>query len=81
MSVPLREQIIQAIEQLSEEDQRQILNMIRDWSERPEKTSDFVDFVAEEADPTVSLAQVRRELGTIQGNLSELISNDREERA
>ena len=45
-----------------------------------EETDSFIQYAKERANPSISLAQVRRELSSIKGNLSESISMQREER-
>ena len=45
-----------------------------------EESDPFIQYVKGRANPRTSLAQVRRELSSIKGNLSETISMQREER-
>lgn len=80
MSVSLREQIIQAVERLSEEEQRRLLELIEQLGKQPKFEGSLLDFILEEADSKISLAQIRCELSAIQGNLSDVIIAEREER-
>lgn len=57
----------------------QVLNFMEFLKDTEAKDS-FSDFIASEADPDVTLEQVREELSSIRGNLSDVIISEREDR-
>jgi len=79
MAISVKERIIQAVEQLSEKERQRLLEIIEQTKRQPESREFFLDFIKSEADPKVTLAQVRHELSSIKGNLSDLIIAEREE--
>jgi len=79
MAISVKERIIQAVERLSEEEQKRLLEIIEQTKRQPESLEFFLDFIKSEADPKVTLAQVRHELSSIKGNLSDLVIAEREE--
>ena len=56
-----------------------MLDFIDSIQEKKEAES-FIRYIKEKADRKITLAQVRQELSSIKGNLSETISRQREER-
>jgi len=48
--------------------------------ERGREKESFIRYIKEKADTKISLSQVRQELSSIKGNLSDTISKQREER-
>ena len=77
MAISAKERIAQAVEQLSEEERERLLEIIEQTKRQPESREVFLDFIKSEADPKVTLAQVRHELSSIKGNLSDLIIAER----
>lgn len=77
MDISLKEKIIRVIDQLSGEEQRKLLELIKKLTMQPKPQQGLLDFVMEEADPGISLAQVRHELSAIQGNLSDVVIAER----
>ena len=51
-----------------------------DFIQEKEGAESFLRYIKEKADRSITLAQVRQELSSIKGNLSEIISGQREER-
>jgi len=50
-----------------------------DFIQEKKEAESFIRYIKEKADREISLAQVRQELSSIKGNLSETISRQREE--
>jgi len=78
MAISVKERIIQAVEQLSEKERQRLLEIIEQTKRRPKSREFFLDFIKSEADPKVTLAQVRHGLSSIKGNVSDLIIAERE---
>ena len=51
-----------------------------DSIQEKKEAESFIRYIKEKADRKITLAQVRQELSSIKGNLSEIISRQREER-
>jgi hypothetical protein len=51
-----------------------------DFIQEKKGAEPFIRYIKEKADRKITLAQVRQELSSIKGNLSEIISRQREER-
>ncbi len=68
---------------LSEEHILQVLNFIKYLKledMRGSKTNPLIEFIMAEADPEITLDDVREQLGGIKGNLSDTVAHVREER-
>jgi len=73
------EKILSKIKSLGNREIREVMDFI-DFIQEKEGGEPFIRYIKEKADGTITLAQVRQELSSIKGNLSEIISRQREER-
>ena len=73
------EEILSRIKSLGKREIREVLDFI-DFIQEKKGVAPFICYIKEKADREISLAQVRQELSSIKGNLSETISRQREER-
>ena len=73
------EEILSKIKSLGNREIREVMDFI-DFIREKEGAEPFLRYIKEKADKTITLAQVRQELSSIKGNLSEIISRQREER-
>ena len=73
------EEILSKIKSLGNREIREVMDFI-DFIREKEGAEPFLRYIKEKADRTITLAQVRQELSSIKGNLSETISRQREER-
>lgn len=80
MVTSLKERIIRAINELTEEQQQRLWEMIEQVREEATLEEPFLVSIKSEADPRITLEQVRQELSSIKGNLSDLIIQQREAR-
>ncbi|MCK4391511.1 hypothetical protein KAX17_01220 [Candidatus Bipolaricaulota bacterium] len=80
MLTSLKEKIIQAIDELTEEQQQKLWKMIKKVREESALEASFLASIKSEADPRITLEQVRQGLSSIKGNLSDLIIQEREAR-
>jgi len=80
MVTSLKERIIEAIDELTEEQQQKLWEMIEQVREESALAGSFLMSIKSEADPRITLAQVRQGLSSIKGNLSDLIIQEREAR-
>ncbi len=83
----LHQQLFNMLNLLTQEQLVQALNFMKFLrtqetisKEEPEPGDPFLDFIIQEASPDVTLEQVRKDLSSIQGNLSDIITQEREER-
>ena len=75
------EEILSRIKSLGKREIREVMDFIDFIQEkRGRKAEPFIRYIKEKADRKITLAQVRQELSSIKGNLSETISKQREER-
>ncbi|MCW3134135.1 MAG: hypothetical protein N2V78_07410 [Methanophagales archaeon] len=75
------EEILSRIKSLGKREIREVMDFIDFIQEkRGRKAEPFIRYIKEKADREITLAQVRQELSSIKGNLSETISKQREER-
>jgi len=72
-------EIVSRIKSLGKIEIRAVLDFIDSIQEKKE-AEPFICYIKEKADREITLAQVRQELSSIKGNLSETISKQREER-
>ncbi len=80
MVTSLKERIIRAIDELTEEQQQKLWEMIEQVREEATLKEPFLVSIKSEADPRITLEQVRQGLSSIKGNLSDLIIQEREAR-
>jgi len=80
MVTPLKKRIIQAIDELTEEQQQKLWEVIEQVRKETASEEPFLASIRSEADPRITLKQVRQELSPIEGNLSDLIAQQREAR-
>lgn len=80
MVTSLKERIIQAIDELTAQQQQRLWEMIKKVREESALVRPFLASIESEADPQITLEQVRQELSSIKGNLSDLIIQEREAR-
>jgi hypothetical protein len=80
MVTSLKERIIEAIDELTEEQQQKLWEMIEQVREESALAGSFLMSIKREADPRITLAQVRQGLSSIKGNLADLIIQEREAR-
>ena len=73
------EEILSRIKSLGKREIREVLDFI-DFIQEKKGVEPFIRYIKGKADREISLAQVRQELSSIKGNLSETISKQREER-
>ena len=75
------EEILSKIKSLGNREIREVMDFIDFIQEkRGGKAEQFRRYIKEKADRKITLAQVLQELSSIKGNLSEIISRQREER-
>jgi hypothetical protein len=75
------EEILSKIKSLGNREIREVMDFIDFIQEkRGGKAEQFRRYIIEKADRKITLAQVLQELSSIKGNLSEIISRQREER-
>lgn len=80
MVTSLKERIIRVIDELTEEQRQRLWEMIEKVREDTALEGPFLASIMSEADPRITLEQVRQQLSSIKGNLSDLIIQEREER-
>ncbi len=80
MVTSLKKRIIQAIDELTEEQQQKLWEVIEQVRKETLREEPFLASIRSEADPRITLKQVRQELSSIEGNLSDLIAQQREAR-
>jgi hypothetical protein len=73
------EEILSKIKSLRNREIREVMDFI-DFIQEKKGAEPFIRYIKEKADRKITLAQVRQELSSIKGNLSEIISRQREER-
>jgi len=73
------EEILSRIKSLGKWEIREVLDFI-DFIQGKKEAESFIRYIKKKADRKITLAQVRQELSSIKGNLSETISRQREER-
>jgi hypothetical protein len=75
------EVILSKIKSLGNREIREVMDFIDFIQEkRGGNAEPFIRYIKEKADRKITLAQVRQGLSSIKGNLSEIISRQREER-
>lgn len=80
MVTALKKRIIRAIDELTEEQQQKLWETIEKAREESALEGSFLTSIKSEADPRITLEQVRQGLSSIKGNLSDLIIQEREAR-
>jgi hypothetical protein len=74
-------EILSKIKSLGQKEIGEVLDFIVFLQEKRDREAEpFIRYIKEKADPRIALSQVRQELSSIKGNLSETISKQREER-
>lgn len=81
----LHQQMFNMLDILTQEQLVQALNFMKflkaqEVRQKEESEEPFLDFIIQEAAPDVTLQQVREELSSIKGSLSDVIIQEREER-
>ena len=74
LNILTQEQLVQALNFMNFLKAQEIPSK-EDWEDP------FLEFIKQEASPDVTLEQVRDELSSIKGNLSDVVIQEREERA
>ena len=75
------EVILSKIKSLGQKEIGEVRDFIDFLQEKRERKAEpFIRYIKEKADTKISLSQVRQELSSIKGNLSDTISKQREER-
>ncbi len=72
-------EILARIKSLGKREIREVMVFI-DFLQEKKEAEPFICYIKEKADRKITLAQVRQELSSIKGSLSETISKQREER-
>ncbi|MCK4732914.1 MAG: hypothetical protein KAT65_10705 [Methanophagales archaeon] len=74
-------EILSKIKSLGQKEIGEVRDFIDFLQEKRERKAElFIRYIKEKADTKISLSQVRQELSSIKGDLSETISKQREER-
>ena len=78
----IKKELVKIIEGLEEKELEEALDFIDFLKERKKRTgrAEFIDYIKSIANPNITLSQVRKELSTIQGKLSDIVILQREER-
>lgn len=81
----LNKQVFQMVNILTQDQLVQVLNFMKflktqEKQDEEEQEDSFLDFIMQDASSDVTLEQVRKELSSIKGNLSDIITQEREER-
>lgn len=78
----IKRELVKEIEGLEEKELTEALHFIEFLKEKKKGTTsiELIDHIKSMADPKITLSQVRKELSTIHGKLSDVVVSQREER-